>query len=492
MKKLVFILIALIHSGILISQAQESIGLVAYYPFNGNANDESSYGNHGTVYGASLTTDRFGQPNSAYNFNGISDWIQIMNSNSLNIYGDVSLTICAWVCTNSPTNQGIVCKWGPGYHEDDQYILEISYPSKCLFGLSDEIAYNYSVNYMTLNEWVFVTGVYDHVYGLSNIYINGRLETTLEISFSIWNTDRYVEIGTEADGRHFNGMIDDVRIYNRAINETEVDSLYHLGGWENQASVISILDDQTLCENDSTAFEIQADGIPPIQYQWQKDGIDITGAIDSVLILKYIQTKDDGKYRCIVSNSYGSDTCNTAQLEVEFSEPTTMLGFLSVVKQQVATYSVSGKDGHTFDFIVDGGNGIDTTETSITILWGEAGLGKVNLMETSELGCVADTVTINIIIGTTGINESSGDIRCLVRPNPVKGTATFSYVLLKPNKVVLQVFNSYGLLVDEVVYNNRQKGEQKTEWNATDLGTGVYYYRIQAGDQIGSGKLVKL
>ena len=45
-------------------------GLVAYYPFNGNANDESGNGNNGTVNGATLTTDRFGNTNKAYSFNG--------------------------------------------------------------------------------------------------------------------------------------------------------------------------------------------------------------------------------------------------------------------------------------------------------------------------------------------------------------------------------------------------------------------------------------
>jgi hypothetical protein len=55
--------------------AQNSVsnGLVAHYPFNGNANDESGNGNHGTVHGAKLTQDRFGNPNSAYYFDGIDD-----------------------------------------------------------------------------------------------------------------------------------------------------------------------------------------------------------------------------------------------------------------------------------------------------------------------------------------------------------------------------------------------------------------------------------
>lgn len=48
-------------------------GLVAYYPFNGNANDQTINGNHGIVSGATLTADRFGNPNNAYHFDGIND-----------------------------------------------------------------------------------------------------------------------------------------------------------------------------------------------------------------------------------------------------------------------------------------------------------------------------------------------------------------------------------------------------------------------------------
>ena len=59
------------------SFADLSDGLVAYYPFNGNADDESGNGNHGTVNGATLTIDRFGNENSAYSFDGIDDYIDI-------------------------------------------------------------------------------------------------------------------------------------------------------------------------------------------------------------------------------------------------------------------------------------------------------------------------------------------------------------------------------------------------------------------------------
>ena len=70
-------------------------GLVAYYPFNGNANDESINTNNGTVNGATLTFDRFGNHNSAYEFNG-NDYIDLGQNINLN-----SFTFVVWIKTNS-------------------------------------------------------------------------------------------------------------------------------------------------------------------------------------------------------------------------------------------------------------------------------------------------------------------------------------------------------------------------------------------------------
>jgi hypothetical protein len=69
--------------------------LVAYYPFNGNANDESGNGNHGTVSGALLVADRFGQANRAYAFDGIDDYIRISNQPDLNF--QQAITISFWM-----------------------------------------------------------------------------------------------------------------------------------------------------------------------------------------------------------------------------------------------------------------------------------------------------------------------------------------------------------------------------------------------------------
>jgi hypothetical protein len=69
-------------------------GLVAWYPFNGNANDESGNGNNGTVNGATLTTDRFGNVGKAYGFDGIDDYINCGNSSAFN---QNNISVSVWV-----------------------------------------------------------------------------------------------------------------------------------------------------------------------------------------------------------------------------------------------------------------------------------------------------------------------------------------------------------------------------------------------------------
>ena len=74
-----FTLVISLLSATLFAQVSTS-GLVGYWPFNGNANDASGNNLNGIVYGATLTADRFGNPNSAYSFNGSSNYIEIANN----------------------------------------------------------------------------------------------------------------------------------------------------------------------------------------------------------------------------------------------------------------------------------------------------------------------------------------------------------------------------------------------------------------------------
>ena len=97
MKKLVFTVFAvgLGLTASIMAQVPSYVptnGLVGWWPFNGNANDESGNGNNGTVNGATLTTDRFGVANKSYSFDGVDDYIDI---GDWAIGGEISIAV--WV-----------------------------------------------------------------------------------------------------------------------------------------------------------------------------------------------------------------------------------------------------------------------------------------------------------------------------------------------------------------------------------------------------------
>ena len=117
MKKLLLILTLALVTQLTFAQNVPSYvpsdGLVGYWGFNGNADDQSGNGNNGTVNGATLTTDRYGNIGKAYNFNGSSN-IQVPNSNSLQIGNQ--MTVSVWF-TYSNLNNGVnyLLQKGSGY-----------------------------------------------------------------------------------------------------------------------------------------------------------------------------------------------------------------------------------------------------------------------------------------------------------------------------------------------------------------------------------------
>lgn len=202
-------------------------GLVGYWPFNGNANDESGNGNNGTVNGATLTTDRFGNVNSAYSFNGISNFISGVISNLDN----TSVTsLSAWLKCNGDAG-GLPYDMFFQYGHIGSHTFTYSYNfSNNRFDLSSRCFPSpYFVEKDIANSWHhFVLTDY---LGLINVYVDNVLVSTLSNNN---NSNCYAGsneflIGGENDpseNQYFTGSIDDVRIYNRALTADEVSYLY--------------------------------------------------------------------------------------------------------------------------------------------------------------------------------------------------------------------------------------------------------------------------
>ena len=210
-------------------------GLVGYWPFNGNANDESGNGNNGTVNGATLTTDRFGVANKAYNFNGSSSKIVVPNSPSLNISTGQSLTISCWIKHNSGAtnvNTYFISKYngfssiGPAYAIGTGTIGNAYSWHQIASGIPNGIEI-IADNPMNDGNWHQVVSILD-MGNNSRVYIDGVLDSTVNFPLvgSIINTIN-LHFGCGANlAQYYSGNLDDIAIYNRVLTLQEITNLY--------------------------------------------------------------------------------------------------------------------------------------------------------------------------------------------------------------------------------------------------------------------------
>ena len=251
-------------------------GLVAFYPFCGNANDESGNVNNGTVHGATLTTDRFGNPNSAYNFDGVSNYIDAPDNSVLNIQNSITLT--SWIKTTNPhiladqESGQVVAKHFTvskrAYDIDANFTIEDSIRF-VIFEVGDALgnekyATVKSKGQNTYNDtWHLLVGTYDYSSGYSKIYIDGNLinsnyigqknleQTTVPLTIGCYLA------GVTTHRGYYHGSIDDVSIYNRALSASEVSQLYNDGNitsyhWSTGDTTQSI----TVSPNQTTNYSL--------------------------------------------------------------------------------------------------------------------------------------------------------------------------------------------------------------------------------------------
>jgi uncharacterized protein (TIGR02145 family) len=206
-------------------------GLVAYYPFNGNANDESGNGHNGTVNGATLATDRFGNHDRAYFFNGQGNFISV---NEFNVPSNTT-TITCWVKPLSAV--GIQNFFSKHNDSGDVEVLIRSIDNKyaiewtiggTYFTLSD---YNGQFT-IDLNHPRFDLLVLLYDGEQVRFYINNTLIASKNISGQIANNRVPMIFGKYAGNytgitEYFTGVLDDIRIYNRALNSAELLALYN-------------------------------------------------------------------------------------------------------------------------------------------------------------------------------------------------------------------------------------------------------------------------
>ena len=226
-----------------LAQINLNAGLIAYYPFNGNSNDASGNGYHGILRnGVQLTTDRFGNPNQAYFFDGQDDYIEINDNGGLS---PREVSVVALINTEISNAQTIVGKieystgFAATYHLGINYDVQAGF----FFGTTPFSAtcfqqYPYDPNNpfarstanFTTNQWHCLVGTFKD--SVLRIYVDGVLAdqklTNYKDLIQCDNTQLLIGSWWAGDNVKFRGKIDEVRIYNRALNAAEVGALCNI------------------------------------------------------------------------------------------------------------------------------------------------------------------------------------------------------------------------------------------------------------------------
>lgn len=224
-------------------------GLVAYYNFNGGSLDDSSgYNNNITFNNATKTVDRFGHSNNAYLFDGANSYMRVPNSQSLN---PDNITLFAIVkingfnMNNCHSNQ-ILGKGYPDYANGFYNLRFNDFSTSCISApnINNEIfsgeygddnpqgsdaGVGTDTVFAKTGEWYYIVYTYDGI--TAKLYINGQLKNTLQKSVPFTDNSNDLYIGRHEDPPYpyyFNGIIDEIRIYNRALPTGAVQQLSKL------------------------------------------------------------------------------------------------------------------------------------------------------------------------------------------------------------------------------------------------------------------------
>ena len=241
---------------------------VAYYPFNGNANDESGFNNQTNFYGVSLVEDRFGNTNSAYYFDGLDDHIRVRSNRLLNFQDEI--TVSFWMKVEEffsreayPISHG---NW------ENRWKVSISPGTNSLrwtVKTQDGIKDLDSQTKLVLDTYYNVTVLYD---GANyDIYINGVLDNHSIFSGKIMTTSIDLTIGqvVPSNTRHnFKGVLDDIRIYDYALSVEEIQNIYNENTLINEPQTEQIPSKFSLKQNYPNPFNAQT----TIQYQISEPG----------------------------------------------------------------------------------------------------------------------------------------------------------------------------------------------------------------------------
>jgi hypothetical protein len=410
-------------------------GLVGWWPFNGNASDESGNNNNGTVNGATLTSDRFGNANKAYSFDGshyilIANNPIITNSNySISIWFNSNNTYCSDWNTLIRSGNNTNCDWrGFAINRQD---------NGTKYGFNDYGNNTYSFQTNTSCNNFFTDVWYNLVFtrngNIASEYLNGVLINQSNTISYYPATNCPIFIGSNHLGINnlpldgFNGKIDDIGIWSRALTQQEVSDLYN----------------SVNCNNDLT--------ITPQTNNLQIGNTAIFNATTSDQNPNYIWQSDLGQGFQTLNNYGNYSGVNTSTLNIANVQ-------LANHNQPIRAISTSGNCVDTSNVAY-----INIADTCITTVYD------------TITTYVSVTDTLFIIVNTVGLNNNTIINTIKVFPNPANSHLNLDFGNFNSlNGYSIKIYNS----LSQVIYNQQITQQSETIDLSTFGGNGVYFLHV--------------
>jgi hypothetical protein len=305
-------------------------GLVGWWPFNGNANDESGNGNNGTVNGPVLSTDRFGNTDKAYSF-VIYDYIQSSPNLPLS---NSSRSVSLWFqINNNYTN--CMLSYGQELNGRKYSIMSQSaYPTATAYGrpyisceyndyagsinITDGTWHNLVVVYATQNFSLYLDGILFSTFSSFNMFSDASVSSIITSNSSL-----FFGKSVNNNPEYFEGKLDDIGIWNRALTECEIQNLYNsqlnsISGSISVSPQSSTIGSAVTLSSTSTSQNLQ----------WQTNGVNLgwqnvpsnttySGGNTNMLTVNNLQLSNHNQpFRVIANTGNCTDTSNVTTIQI--------------------------------------------------------------------------------------------------------------------------------------------------------------------------------
>ncbi len=430
MKKLIILYSLILFSLYNVNGQIPIDSLIGFWPFNGNANDLSINNNHGTINGATLVSDRFGIINRAYHFDG-NDYISTPHSTTLNMQDSLSFSV--WIKPEILTGTRMI--FGKSnYTTNTNYLLRVKsggYIQWEYNGYTDTDSVP-----LQLNTWHHIVVTASGPGQIKKVYIDNQLvKETLASSgpFGLV-TDPFTIGYASYNSEYFIGAIDDIRMYNKVLSESEIDILFNESC--NTTHSITI----TACDS-YTAPDDQVHTTSGIKTAIIQNAVGCDSIITINLTINTVDTSVTQNGITLSANATGANyqwlDCNDGYLEI------------------------NGEINQSFTATQNGSYAVEITQNS----------------------CVGTSACFYIT--TVGILENTFDNNIVVYPNPTNETVKINLGETL-NEFTVTINDMNGKIISQSNYKDTEMFEMNL-----NIQSGIYLLAINSGKKKATIRLIK-